>query len=200
MGYSTNYYKLISTLIQWKDEFARVNDKKYTKLIEALKQYTYSDDSDDIPSNKDIAIKMGMPHLKVNVLLKGLIKSLTHDFMINPLKIRDCYQVIHIHIPYNEQNEEIKKKDRNHYFQFSTFTKVCLPFIPRIGEEIRLEYLGYGDKINSGYVHRIEHKINGSFQEIYIEVHPIDNEYARWQKLKEEYERDQAWKRQNRFK
>ncbi len=108
-----------------------------------------------------------------------------------PLKVTKSQQIVHIHIPYDEENPEKTKKNPNYYNDLSSLVDIELPYIPRIGERIDLNILEFSGKVKSGYVHSIRHEIKGKTQEIYIEVHPFDDEYERWQKMKETYEEKQ---------
>ncbi len=69
-----------------------------------------------------------------------------------------------------------------------------LPVTPRLGEEIEIPFIQETDKFYRGYVHEITHKITGTTQEIFIIVHPWDDYYHRWVKMKEEYERRKRWR------
>jgi hypothetical protein len=48
--------------------------------------------------------------------------------------------------------------------------------------------------MTQGYVNNVEYKIQGNKMEVYIEVHPFDNEYTRWEKLKDKYENEKRWR------
>lgn len=50
------------------------------------------------------------------------------------------------------------------------------------------------DKFRWGYVHQVRHYITGSKQEIYIEVHPTDDFYYKWKRMKDKYDADERWK------
>lgn len=188
---STNYYKLIETLILMKREFNRVHKPKYHELIDLLNEYEVHPykDNENIPNNKQIATLLNCSSAKTNDLLKGLLKELLADINSNPLEIKDFVHKIHIHIPYEEQNKilHLNKKANKELIREYTWLEVKLPITPKIGEEIELDFL-QDAWYNRGYVHRIQHTITGSRQEIYIEVHPLHDEYYRWQKMKENYE------------
>jgi hypothetical protein len=84
----------------------------------------------------------------------------------------------------------------SYWFQvagYKSWTELKLPFTPRIGDEIDLDFLDH-KYFKRGYVHSVEHRIDGVKQEIYIEVHPLHNEYYRWREFEEEYERREKWK------
>jgi hypothetical protein len=111
------------------------------------------------------------------------------------LEVNDCKQVVSIHIPYDERNKDNLKKNPDFYNVFNTWIEVKLQYIPRIGEQICIPFLEYNNMCTSGYVYNIRHSIKGKTQVINIDVHPIDNEYKRWLKMKEEYEAREQWKR-----
>lgn len=98
--------------------------------------------------------------------------------------------MIYIHFPFDESKGWDKEKEE-YYLSISPWVEVNLPFVPRIGEKINIEFLGVTDYFKQGYVHNVEHNIESNRQLIYIDVHPLDNDYARWEKLKEKYERGQ---------
>jgi hypothetical protein len=115
------------------------------------------------------------------------------------LKIRKSICQIHIHFSFQEE-EAMDRKRREYFSNKSTWIQAELPFIPRIGEEIRWDFLAESGKFYHGYVHNVEHEIDGVKQNIYIDVHPLDNVYFRWQKLKEEYEYEQRRDRERSWR
>lgn len=180
---------VIRYLIELKGELVRIQEERYQKLIALLQTYEINDEEDNyIPNKKELASKLMVSDSTIIDLIKKLYHDLMYDFMINPLKIENYKQSIHIHIPYDEEKPEIKKKYPNHYHEFSTFIDVKMPFIPRVGEKIEFRFLEYHRFITSGYVNNVEYRITGNNLEVYIEAHPFDNEYARWEKLKVNYE------------
>jgi hypothetical protein len=174
-------------------ELDRIGERKYSELIKLLKSYSIDPNNEDaeIPSNKEIAQKLSFSQAKTNNLLIQLLIDITRDFHFKPLIIKDYVHQIHIHIPYKEQNRLLNKNKNADKELIRQFTWVCakLPFTPRIGEEIRLDFI-HDAPYTSGYVYNVRHELNGYKQIIYIEVHPFNNYYHQWQNLKEEYEYD----------
>jgi len=64
----------------------------------------------------------------------------------------------------------------------------------QIGDEIEIPIVSETGKFTRGYVHRIQHRIVGHTQEVFLWVHPWDNYYYKWEKLKEEYESIKRWR------
>jgi len=193
------YYNMILNLIRFKDDLQFIEGKKYHQLVSVLKEYEipFNDDDDfHVPDNKELAEKLKIPYPKANSLIKELYVKILEYYSDNTLVINECEQIIHIHIPLDEEKKEIKKKDPDHYFKFSRWLKVKLPVLPRIGDEIILDFIDWNYTIiNRGYVHNIEHHIIGKKQEIRIEVHPINNYYFQWKKMQEKYENRQLEER-----
>ncbi len=160
-----------------------------------MNTYELNDDEDyKLPSGKELAKILNVSNSTIIQLLKKLYQYLLFDFMHNPLEVNNCKQRVMIYIPFDEKNPAIRKKDPNHYHKFFTYIQLHLSHIPRIGEEIRINILEHNNLITNGYVHRIEHSIIGKTQVILIELHPFDNDFARWEKLKEKYEEEKRWK------
>lgn len=189
MGGHTNYHWLIYTLILMKEELSRMKKEKYQPLIKILEQYEADpkSDNDHLPDHHDIAKMLEYKEPRACKLLKDLHVDLIQDYMSNPIIIKDFVHVIHIHFPWDERNE-MKRRDKNHPF-LKEYTRVSmkLPFTPRIGEEIRLDFL-HLKEFTHGHVHSVQHEIDGVQQRIYLEVHPIHHEYYRFKKLERDYE------------
>lgn len=184
-----NYDKLIYLLLDFKDDLkVRIKEKEYQEIIELLGKYEKTGYEDDvIPTRNELSEKLKISNNATNKLLKNIYEQLVIN-TAEPIKVTKSEQIVHIHIPYDEENPEKTKKNPDYYRDLSAWLDVELPYIPRIGERIDLRILEFTGKVKSGYVHSITHEINGKTQEIYIEVHPFDNEYERWQKMKETYE------------
>lgn len=201
MGPHTNYYMLIYNLIRFKDEFHRITDKKFQPIISELSKYAIINDDyeEEFPDNKKLAVILSISQPKMNKLLKELYDELTYTFTRQPLIIKKSVCQIHIHLS-DQEVEGMDRKRKEYFSNKSTWIQAELPFIPRIGEEIRWDFLAESGKFYHGYVHNIEYEIDGVKQNIYIDVHPLDNVYYRWQKLKEEYEYQQRRKREQSWK
>ncbi len=196
-----NYNRLIYLLLDFKDDLkVRIKEKEYKRIIELLGEYEKTGYEDEIiPTRNDISKRLNISNKDTNKLLKKIYMELLNDFYNSPLEINKTQHIIHIHIPFDERKPERIKSDPNFYHEFSGLIYLKLPYIPRVGERINIDVLEYSGEINSGYVHSITHEIKGKMQEINIEVHPIDNEYERWQKMKETYEEKQRMKAYHRY-
>jgi hypothetical protein len=192
-----NYYKIISSLILLKDELNAVDEKKFHNLITVLQGYEIFIDYEDvkIPDKKEIAAKLNLPYAKVLSLIKSLYESILLYFSDHALEITECEQEIQIYVPYDEEEKSVLKMDPHYYSKYTQFIKVKLPVIPRIGEEISLDFIESSFGMNRGYVHNIRHVFMGKRQVIEIFVHPFDNYYFKWKKMEINYEEHQLWKR-----
>jgi hypothetical protein len=188
-----NFYKIIRSLILMKAELGRVKKPKFSSLIATLQAYEFKPDCDDngIPDASQLAAVLNYSKPKTNLLLRQLLDELVLDFRCRPLEIRDYIHRIHIHIPYDERKKYTsgRKQVPNEWQTAYTWLDVKLPITPKIGEVINLDFL-QDVHYAWGTVYNVRHTIDGYTQEIYIEVHPLKDEYYRWQKLKENYEND----------
>lgn len=182
-------------MILLKDDLFALDEKKYHSLISLLQGFEICIDDEDwkIPDKKEIAEKLNLPYAKVLQLIKGLYEKLLKYYSDHVLEIKEFEQEIHIFIPYEEEDKEVIKRNPNHYSQYSIFLKVKLPYIPRIGEEISLDFIERGLGANRGYVHDVRHVLMGKRQIIEIQVHPFDNFYFKWKKMEAKYLDHQLW-------
>lgn len=197
---AANYYKIISNLIQWNDRLSDIKDEKLQSLIQVLKKYDYNPDPEsEEPTSKDLAREMGIPYPKVNLQLRKLYQLVIEGFYDKPLKPKYVEQHIAIHISFPESwnmEKELKKRMHDHSF----WLMVDLDYIPKIGEEINIDFIELDDRFTHGYVHNVSHTFRGCIHEIIIEVHPFDNEYTRWKKMEERYNWKQRIDRQLKSK
>lgn len=189
MGAHANYYWIIHYLVELKEELRRVEKAKYKPLIKELSSYEIYPHSDNkhIPNHKDLAEKFSWGQGKMNLMLKDLYMELMATLSDYPMLVKNLVHQIHIHIPYDEQNE-MSKELRNVIRGEAIFIQMVLPVTPQIGEEISIPFFEHIGKNYRGYVHSIRHEIKGKTQEIYIEVHPSNDYYYKWMKMKEDYE------------
>ena len=94
-----------------------------------------------MPNKKELAKALKVSDSAMIQLLKKFYYDLLYDFMHSPLEINRCKQRVMIYIPFDEEKPEILKKDPKHYSKFFTYIEVNFVHIPRIGEEIRLNFL-----------------------------------------------------------
>jgi len=196
MGSHANYYWIIEHLITLKGEFHRITKERYQPLIKELSTYEvypYSE-NDHLPDHKTLAVKLKYSQSKMNSILKDLLKDLVLEFHYPPLEIRNHVHQFLIHIPWEEHGEFKNKEYLAQVRKESVFLQMTLPVTPRIGEEIEIPIIKETSNFYRGYVHNVKHNITGSTQEIIVYVHPWNDYYHKWEKMKEEYERRHRWK------
>ena len=196
MGSHANYYSIIEHLIVLKGEFHRITKDRYQPVINELSTYEAypHSDNDHLPDHKQLAAKLKYSQSKMNSLLRDLLKELVAEFHYPPLKVKNHVHQFLIHIPWDEERDIPNKKYVEQARQQSIYIEMELPVTPRIGEEVTIPFIEETGKYYRGYVHEIKHKITGNTQEIMIYVHPWDDYYHRWVKMKEEYERRKRWR------
>jgi hypothetical protein len=196
MGSHANYYLIIDHLVTLKGEFHRITKEKYLPVIEELSKYEVYPHSDNehLPDHKALAAKLNYSQGKMNSILKDLLKEIVLEFHYPPLDVKDYVHQFLIYIPWDEEHEFKNKEYLEQVKQQSICVQMKLPVTPRIGEEIEIPFVQETGKFYRGYVHEIKHRITGKEQEILIVVHPWDDYYNKWIKMKEEYERRKSWK------
>jgi hypothetical protein len=196
MGGHANYYWIIEHLIVLKSEFHRITKEKYQTVINELSAYEVfpHSDNDHLPDHKPLAVKLKYSQSKMNSLLGDLLKELVAEFHYPPLKVKKHVHQFLIHIPWDEERDIPNKKYVEQARQQSVYLELGLPVTPRLGEKVTIPFLEEAGKFYRGYVHEIKHKITGNSQEIMIYVHPWDDYYYQWVKMKDEYERRKRWK------
>lgn len=195
MGSQAKYHSIIKHLIVLKGEFHRITKVRYHPLINELSTYEVypNSDNDHLPDHKDLASKLKYSQSRMNSILRDLLKELVLEFHYPPLKIENHVHQFLIHLPWDEEhsipNKKFVEESRQQFF----YMEMVLPFTPRLGEEIEIPFVQETGKFYKGYVNEIKHKITGNTQEIMIYVHPWNDYYYQWAKMKDEYERRQRW-------
>jgi len=146
-----------------------------------------------LPDHKALAAKLNYSQGKMNLLLKDLLKELVLEFHYPPLEVKKVVHQFLIHIPWDEEREFKNKEYLEQVRHESVYLEMTLPITPRIGEEIEIPFVQETGKFYRGYVHEIKHRITGSTQEILLMVHPWNDYYHKWEKMKEKYEYDKRW-------
>ncbi|MCB0479188.1 MAG: hypothetical protein KDC84_13550 [Crocinitomicaceae bacterium] len=186
-----NYHKAIYTLIIHQDrleQFRNPNNELVIQLLRKWNAYLTDPDYPSYPDTKEMASSLGMERQKVNVQIKDLYKRVISSFSDDPLIIKDYVHVIYIHIPYDEERG-IKNKDYlSTLGERSLWFETKLPFLPRIGESISLDFIDDPLKFNRGYVNEIRYEIEGHTQRVIIYVHPFNDFYHQWRKMKDKHE------------
>jgi len=188
-----NYKSIINIMIQFKEEMKYVTKKRFSSLINLIQSYNVPDGNEyyeNVPDNKELAEKLNTTYLRVNVLLKDLYKELMGEIKFRYIEIKECEHIVYISIPIHEQRKELKRKEHDFYNKFSSYIRVKLPVIPRVGEEIYFDFLGNDGRYKQGIVHSINHRFVGKKQQIIIDVHPYKNYYHQWKRLEYLYEHD----------
>jgi hypothetical protein len=75
---------------------------------------------------------------------------------------------------------------------------VKLPYIPRVGEIISIDFLDDQLKWHYEYVHRVAHEISGIVQRVIIFVHPFKNHFYELKQLEEESETQKRLRKINK--
>lgn len=196
MGSHANYYSIIEHLIILKGEFHRITKESYQSLIKELSTYEVypNSDNDHLPDHKQLAVMLHYKQGKMNTILKDLLKDLVSEFHYPPLKIANHIHKFLIHLPWDEEHSIPNKKFVEESRKQSFYMEMILPVTPHLGEEIEIPFVNETGKFYRGYVHEITHKITGNSQEIFMVVHPWDDFYHRWVKMKEEFERKKSWR------
>lgn len=195
MGYHANYYSIIEHLIVLKGEFHRIKKEQYQPVINELSNYEVypNSDNDHLPDHKILAVKLKYRQSAMNAILKDLLKELVQELQYPPLEVKNYVHQFLIHIPWDEERNIPNKKFVEESRQNSTYIEMSLPVTPRLGEEVIIPFIEETGKFYRGYIHEIRHKITGTTQEIFFIVHPWDDFYCRWEKMKEKQERRKMW-------
>ncbi|MDD4109056.1 MAG: hypothetical protein PHH93_10090 [Prolixibacteraceae bacterium] len=166
----------------------RVKIPRLQPLIELLQTKTIEiiDYDEVVPDNRALANELGITVSKCNSWLKKLQEELIEDFRLNkPLEINEVVHDIIIMLHY----EEWKQTEKDSNWEHKSFSiRLNLKSTPRVGESIEFESVP-ANHFYRGIVHDINHIIEGKKQIIQVWVHPWENEYSRWIRLKDEYER-----------
>jgi hypothetical protein len=191
MGSHANYYSIIENLVTLNGEFHRIRKDKFQPVIKELSKYEvypYSD-NEHLPNHKTLAEKLKYSQSRMNTILKNLLKDLILEFHYPPLEVKNRIHQFLIHLPWDEEHNIPNKKFVEESRKNSIYLEMILPVTPRVGEEVNIPFIEETGKFYRGYVHEVKHKITGNTQEIMIFVHPWDDYYYKWIKMKEEHER-----------
>jgi hypothetical protein len=196
MGSHANYYMVIDHLVTLKSEFHRITKDRFQPVIKELSNYEVYPHSDNehLPDHKVLASKLNYSQGKMNSILKDLLKEIVLEFHYPPLEVKKVVHQFLIHIPWDEEHEFKNKEYLKQVRHESICVQMKLPVTPQIGEEIEIPFVQETGKFYRGYVHEIKHRITGTTQEILIIVHPWEDYYYKWEKMKNEYERRKSWK------
>lgn len=148
-----------------------------------------SDHDLGFPETTEIAKSIGLPRQYVTGLVQDLYVDMLEYFSDNSFIIKNHVQVIYIHFPYDEE-DTIHKGYREEAKQKALWFQVQLPAVPRLGEEISLNFIENDIKYDHGYVTEIAHEISCLQQRTIIHVHPLKNYFHQWDKLRVKHEFD----------
>lgn len=199
MGSHTNYHSVIYQLVIHKDELHRITNEKYQKVILELAKCEIDSEEyyDNLLDHRVLSGKLGYTQSKMNTILRSLLSDLIIALSEQPLEICNCVHQLHFHLPYDEI-EECRKDIREELWKKSIVINMKLQVTPRIGEVIEIPLIQETGRFYKGYVHSISHRIFGKTQEISIDLHPWDNYYYKWAKMKDDYERMKTWEEYER--
>lgn len=130
--------------------------------------------------------------LTMNSMLKDLFGEFIEELSTPPLEVKNIIHQIHIHVPYDEQSE-LEKDAMERIRGESSWIEMVLPVTPQIGEEIEFPLIKQTGRNYRGYIHSVKHSIDGVTQVVYLDVHPFNNYYYKWAKMKDEYEYRERW-------
>ena len=82
-----------------------------------------------------------------------------------------------LYTPLEEEHEIKDGAYREEVRQQGIEFEIILPITPGLGEEIEISFLRETGKYYRGYEHEVRHRINGTKQEIRLEIHPWNDYY-----------------------
>lgn len=153
-----NYYKVISTLFEFKDRLKEFATSKNQTVIDYFVNTLIDVREEDakIPELKNISEIVNLPRSKVNEIVKDPYEKLLNSFTFQPIKIKEAIVSVFISIPWDEADRrEIDQGHKDYLNKVAVFIDVTLPYLPRIGEEISFEFLDRNAKFYRGYVHEV---------------------------------------------
>lgn len=193
-----NYFFAISSLIYLKQRHHLIQDQKNEAVLKYLATIEINDydDSDQVPDAKMIATQTNLPRNKVYDILYQTYLRLIESLGEHPHQVAECIHAIYINTPleFGRKSKPETEGDQSRFL----LAEFKLPVTPRLGENIRIDFLDREIKYSYGVVTEIHHDIRPHQQRIVIYVNPIHNFYWQWEKLKEEQEDRQRW--MNRLK
>jgi hypothetical protein len=198
-----NYHLVVHTLFEFKDRLEKFSTPKNLKVLEYFQKtaYNFEDEDAHTPQLKEITQLVDLPRTKVNEIIKDFYNRLIESFSYEPIEIKRSVVTIHIAFTWEEQKELEKTEAGKEFLKQQLSIDVNLPIIPRVGEDIRLDFLDFNSRFAHGCVYRISHEFTGRVQRTTLWVHPTKNHYNHWMKLKSDYERwEKGVESERRFK
>jgi len=120
-------------------------------------------------------------------------RELVASFHNSPVEVKGYVHQLLLYTPLEEEHEIKDRASREEVRQQGIEFEIILPITPRLGEEIEISFLQETGKYYRGYEHEVRHRINGTTQEIQLEIHPWNDYYYKWVKMKEAYESRKLW-------
>lgn len=184
------YVAIVSTLFEFRDRLEEFRTEKNQSIIRFLKETPFDPyDYSMPPSPKEIAKATCNKYDKTLAIVNKLYSDLIESFRFNPFQVNKTLVCISISIPWDE-----RPRGQNLYSNLTddrdVQIEVMLPFVPRIGERISLGFIEKESRYGYGYVTEINHEISGAMQKVVLHVHPYNNYYHEWVKLRKQYETD----------
>jgi hypothetical protein len=126
-----------------------------------------------------------------------LYQKVIENTYSNPIVVSDVNVTISISIPWDELSKSKNKAFAEEQRQRTLEIHLKLPVIPRIGEHISLNFISKDLSWHSEYIQDARHDIDGTQQRAILFVHPYENYYYEWARLKAEYERSERSNRRS---
>ena len=192
-----NYYFAIAALIQFKDRHHLIVYSKNAEILRYLATIELPDDFDSeiVPDAKTIVANVPKSKNRVHDVLFQSYYDLLQTLSNRPHKITECIHVLHVCTPRDDnddkENGKIREREENRFFS----GEFILPYTPRLGETIMLDFLDNNLNYSSGVVTDIYHCIRPDVHRIEIYINPSNNYYWKWDQLRKghvNYERWQA--------
>ncbi|WP_370089400.1 hypothetical protein [Ekhidna sp.] len=185
MGAHRNYNWIIETLVLFKG-YLTGDSPLVSKLISI--EYSSTDEMENLPTNQDLSDELGIPRVKLNKELRELYDQFMNRTWEKPPEITNVFHTIMISIPWDERKKPDKKRMMFEPDEWATYFRLKLTHAPRIGEHIDLAFIEGNENYKRGYVYDVRHSIYGDYHEINVYVHPFNNYYHQWDKMKKDFE------------
>lgn len=190
--------KVWTAFLSLKDHLTLLSTPKNQRLIEYILTIPYNTSEDlVIPDTDELSKATGVPRSKVLEIIRKLYPELIISVREKGCTISNATHYLWIHVPWEEIKEREKKSKENaEYLKSQSIIFKCnLPVMPRVGDEISLNFVDNELGFTHGYVYRIQHELFGNEQCINIFVHPFENIYWQWKRLEKDYNDEESRRR-----
>jgi nucleoid DNA-binding protein len=187
-----NKIKVRNALLNFKHRLNEFRNKNNSAIVDLIQELNHLQEDFSFPENEEIAKQTGLKKEKVSQIIRKLYEELMEKLSEKDTIIKDVSICLWIHFPWHEAEERRKRFTQQGMTQRESFLFHChLPFVPRVGEEIQLDFVDSAIGYNHGYVFNVCHRIDAISQIIDVEVHPLNSPYKNWLAQKHEYEEDE---------